>query len=212
MFYVPSRLKTSNLRNLRILGLRVNLETSTEGPSMSLWQGSRWTTRQSQSTPQLQVGRLSLSGNSSAATSTVSLVSSSSAGNVTPPRRPLNQLNLRLEQRRNSTSRSKTGEVVKSDHDPLKTLVGILGEIPQETRTEEFAEEANLEMKTAKVDAGGKTLEAWLDELEKGKLSRLSKDIARRISPALTVTNLRNECTQSIHGIADVNHSRSRFL
>jgi len=101
---------------------------------------------------------------------------------------------------------------VKSDHDPLKTLVGILGEIPQETRTEEFAEEANLEMKTAKVDAGGKTLEAWLDELEKGKLSRLSKDIARRISPALTVTNLRNECTQSIHGIADVNHSRSRFL
>jgi hypothetical protein len=32
-----------------------------------------------------------------------------------------------------------------------------------------------------KVDAAGKTLAAWLEELEKDKLAKLSKDIEQRI-------------------------------
>ena len=101
---------------------------------------------------------------------------------------------------------------MKADHDPLKTLIGILGEIPQERQTEEVGEEAIIEKKRAKVDAGGNTLESWLNELEKDKLSRLSKDIERRISSFLIMTNPRNKCPEPIHGIADVNQRRSRFV
>src|SRR5437667_11417722 len=89
---------------------------------MSLWQGTRWTQRGNQSVPAPRT----LSVNSSAATSTVSLVSSSSGGGA--PRRPLTQLNLRQERR---SSSNKTVESTKLDHDPIKTLSGILGELPE---------------------------------------------------------------------------------
>jgi hypothetical protein len=154
---------------------------------MSLWQNTRWTQRQNQSTPTiLSNPRTSLSGNSSAATSTVSLVSSNSS-NV-PPRRPLNQLNLRQDRRSNSIPRSKLVEPSKSDHDPVKTLIGILGELPdseivaqEPTEGKEEEKQEGVGQKMEKVDAAGKTLAAWLEELEKDKLTKLSKDIEQRI-------------------------------
>ena len=91
---------------------------------MSLWQGRSWTHRSN-----LSGGhgpRTSISGNSSAAASNVSLVSSSS-GNA--PRRPLNALGLRRD-RSISVPPVKPVETVNSDHDPLKALMGILGEVP----------------------------------------------------------------------------------
>ena len=155
---------------------------------MSLWQNTRWTQRQNQSTPTiLSNPRTSLSGNSSAATSTVSLVSSNSS-NV-PPRRPLNQLNLRQDRRSSSITRSKLVEPSKSDHDPVKTLIGILGELPDteivaleptEGKEEDKKKDA-VGQKMERVDAAGKTLAAWLEELEKDKLAKLSKDIEQRI-------------------------------
>ena len=155
---------------------------------MSLWQNTRWTQRQHQSTPPLLSNpRTSLSGNSSAATSTVSLVSSTSS-NV-PLRRPLNQLNLRQDRRSNSITRNKPAEPSKSDHDPVKALSGILGELPEtQTATEEAGdgkqedEKEPVGLKLERVDVGGKTLAAWLEELEKDKLTKLTKDIEQRIS------------------------------
>ena len=156
---------------------------------MSLWQNTRWTQRQNQSTPAiLSNPRTSLSGNSSAATSSVSLVSSNSS-NVSP-RRPLNQLTLRQDRRSNSITRNKPVETSKSDHDPVKALIGILGELPEPQtaaqepaeRTEEEEKKEPVEQNPGKVDAGGKTLAAWLEELEKEKLTKLSKDIEQRIS------------------------------
>jgi hypothetical protein len=81
-------------------------------------------------------------------------------------------------------------EPSKSDHDPVKTLIGILGELPDteivaQEPTEGKEEEEKKEVvgqKTEKVDAAGKTLAAWLEELEKDKLAKLSKDIEQRIS------------------------------
>ena len=158
---------------------------------MSLWQNTRWTQRQHQSTPPLLSNpRTSLSGNSSAATSTVSLISSTSS-NV-PPRRPLNQLNLRQDRRSNSITRNKHAEPSKSDHDPVKALIGILGELPEmQTATEEAGdgkqkdETEPVGLKLERVDVGGKTLAAWLEELEKDKLTKLTKDIEQRISCAV---------------------------
>jgi hypothetical protein len=57
----------------------------------------------------------------------VSLVSSNSG---TTPRRPLNALGIRQERRSTSIPPGKPTESAKSDHDPLKTLAGILGEAP----------------------------------------------------------------------------------
>jgi hypothetical protein len=92
---------------------------------MSLWQGRSWTNR---SNPSAGHGpRTSISGNSSAAASNVSLVSSSS-GNA--PRRPLNALGLRQERRSTSVPPVKPVETVKSDHDPVKALIAILGDVP----------------------------------------------------------------------------------
>ena len=80
-------------------------------------------------------------------------------------------------------------ESSKSDHDPVKTLIGILGELPDteivaqeptEGKEEENKKEA-VGQKMEKVDAAGKTLAAWLEELEKDKLAKLSKDIEQRI-------------------------------
>lgn len=80
-------------------------------------------------------------------------------------------------------------EPSKSDHDPVKTLIGILGELPDtervaqepiERKEEEKKKEA-VGKKLEKVDAAGKTLAAWLEELEKDKLAKLSKDIEQRI-------------------------------
>jgi hypothetical protein len=94
---------------------------------MSLWQGPRWTHRSNQSVSGLHGQRPSLSGNSSAGASTVSLVSSAS-GNA--PRRPLNALGIRQERRSSSIPPARPIESAKSDHDPVKTLIGILGEAP----------------------------------------------------------------------------------
>jgi hypothetical protein len=38
---------------------------------------------------------------------------------------------------------------------------------------------------TKKGDAGGKTLEEWLEELEKKKSNRLSRDMDKRTSPPI---------------------------
>jgi hypothetical protein len=176
---------------------------------MSLWQNTRWTQRQNQSSPTiLSNPRTSLSGNSSAATSTVSLVSSNSS-NV-PPRRPLNQLNLRQDRRSNSIPRSKLVEPSKSDHDPVKTLIGILGELPDSeivaqgpTEGKEEEKQEGVGQKMEKVDAAGKTLAVWLEELEKDKLTKLSKDIEQRIPLLqLNCNNDRNHGIKSVRGIA----------
>jgi hypothetical protein len=147
---------------------------------MSLWQGTRWTQRANQSTPGIHAPtRTPLSGNSSAATSTVSLASSNSS---TAPRRPLNQLNLRQEKRSNSIPRVKPIETTKSDHDPVQTLAGILGELPDspvhEPEKEKDSSSAVEGMR--KIDAGGRTLQNWLEELEKDKSKKLATDIEQR--------------------------------
>ena len=148
---------------------------------MSLWQGTRWTQRPNQSTLSVTASRASLSVNSSAAASTASLISSNSESG---PRRPLNQLNLRLDRRSSSIPHIKQANTAKTDHDPVKVLVGILGELPdtsiQEQETQNIQDPASGQGK--KIDAGGKTLASWLEELEKDKLNKLSKDIDRRIS------------------------------
>jgi hypothetical protein len=92
---------------------------------MSLWQGRSWTHRSNLSSSTGHGPRNSISGNSSAAASNISLVSSSS-GNA--PRRPLNALGLRQERRSTSVPPAKPVDTVRSDHDPLKALSGILGE------------------------------------------------------------------------------------
>ena len=80
-------------------------------------------------------------------------------------------------------------EPSKSDHDPVKTLIGILGELPDteivaleptEGKEEDKKKDA-VGQKMERVDAAGKTLAAWLEELEKDKLAKLSKDIEQRI-------------------------------
>jgi hypothetical protein len=144
---------------------------------MSLWQQARWNQRPNQPGSPSGPSRPSLSVNSSAAASTVSLMSSNS-GNA--PRRPLNTLNLRQERRSNSIAAP-----VKSDHDPVKALIGILGELPdgQDPLSCGLPEVVPAERK---VDAAGKTLEEWLEELEKDKSSRLSKEMERRIPPLTT--------------------------
>ena len=150
---------------------------------MSLWQGRSWTHRSnlSGSASGGHVPRTSISGNSSAAASNVSLVSSSS-GNLPPPRRPLNALGLRQERRSISIPPvvKQVETTVKSDHDPLKTLTGILGEVPSSEG--QASEDGNAVEEATKVDAGGKTLAAWLEELEKDKLDRLQKVIDQRTS------------------------------
>lgn len=79
-------------------------------------------------------------------------------------------------------------ESSKSDHDPVKTLIGILGELPdteivaqEQTEGKEEEKREVVGQKMEKVDAAGKTLAAWLEELEKDKLAKLSKDIEQRI-------------------------------
>jgi hypothetical protein len=149
---------------------------------MSLWQGSHWTRRPSQSTPAIHVSRPSLSGNSSAAASTVSLLSTSSGS---APRRPLNQLNLRQKRRSSSIPRGNAVGSVKSDHDPVKTLIEILGDVPDSPTPEGEPQEDKVDVgpelrESQKADAGGKTLDAWLEELEKNKLASLSKDVEQR--------------------------------
>lgn len=150
--------------------------------AMSLWQGPRRSQRPSQSTPPVHIPRPSLSGNSSAAASTVSLLSTSS-GNA--PRRPLNQLNLPQRRRSGSFSLNKLVESVKSDHDPVKTLLEILGDVPgspvQEGEPQGDEDSAVPELQeSTKGDARGKTLGSWLEELEKNKLAALSKDVEQR--------------------------------
>lgn len=73
---------------------------------------------------------------------------------------------------------------MKSDHDPLKALIGILGEVPSGSAGQAVSEDGERKSaeETAKVDAGGKTLAAWLEELEKDKLDRLQKVIDQRMS------------------------------
>jgi hypothetical protein len=74
---------------------------------------------------------------------------------------------------------------VKSDHDPVKTLIGILGDLPEGEKRdllEERKQGSEERLVTARADAGGKTLEGWLEELERDKLDRLSRDIERRVS------------------------------
>lgn len=93
---------------------------------MSLWQGTRWSHRPNPSASSIHTPRLSFSGNSSAATSTISLTSSN--GGATPPRRPLNALGLRQDTRSSGQPPSRTIETTKTDHDPVKALLGILGE------------------------------------------------------------------------------------
>lgn len=174
---------------------------------MSLWQGTRWTQRQNQS-PAIHGPRTSLSGNSSAATSTVSLVSSNS-GTAPAPRRPLNQLNLRQEGRSNSISRAKPVDAAKADHDPVKALTGILGELPESSAVQEpdvIKDGASAVQGKRKIDAGGRTLEKWLEELEKDKLNKLSKDIEQRMTTYDTA-NRRNYCVKPISGTSDINHS-----
>jgi len=146
---------------------------------MSLWQGTRWTQRANQSTPGIHVPtRTPLSGNSSAATSTVSLASSNSS---TVPRRPLNQLNLRQEKRSNSIPLVKPTETAKLDHDPVKTLAGILGELPESPVQEPEKKDSSSAVEDKqKIDAGGRTLQNWLEELEKDKLKKLTTDIEQR--------------------------------
>jgi hypothetical protein len=73
--------------------------------------------------------------------------------------------------------------VLKSDHDPVKVLITILGEVPEQQPESEQEGKADVRgTRVVRADAGGRTLEAWLEELEKDKLSRLSKDIERRKS------------------------------
>ena len=148
---------------------------------MSLWQGTRWQHRQNQPGPAVQQSRPSLSGNSSAGASTSSLLSTSSGGG---PRRPLNPLNLRQERRSNSIPRAKAADAVKSDHDPVKILIGILGEAPGSTVEVESSAETDVETTKIKrkVDAGGKTFGEWLEELELDKSTKLSKAIEERRS------------------------------
>ena len=152
---------------------------------MSLWQGTRWTHRANQSTPPVPAPRPSLSVNSSAAASTVSLISSNSGSGQS--RRPLSQLNLRQERRNSSIPHIKQVDTTKTDHDPVKALVGILGELPdtsiQEQDTQNNQDVVSGAGKGKKIDAGGKTLASWLEELEKDKLNKLSKDIDQRTSP-----------------------------
>src|SRR5947207_3583686 len=135
---------------------------------MSLWQRTRCTQRPNQPTPTVSAPRTSLSAHSSAATSTVSLISSNSGSS---PRRPLNQLNLRQEKRSSSIPLIKSVDTAKSDHDPVKALVGILGEIPdtpiQEQESQDDPGEASGARQGKKIDAGGKPLANWLEELEK---------------------------------------------
>ena len=152
---------------------------------MSLWQGTRWTQSGNQSVPAPRT----LSVNSSAATSTVSLVSSSSGGGA--PRRPLTQLNLRQERR---SSSNKTVESTKLDHDPIKTLSGILGELPELSMQNQGNEEKEkIEVgPEKKVDVGGRTLADWLEDLERNKLVKLSKDIEQRMSKCNYVVDRRN--------------------
>lgn len=73
---------------------------------------------------------------------------------------------------------------MKSDHDSVKALIGILGEAPEgENRDSlEQGKPGTDALVTARGDAGGMTLAGWLEELEKDKLDRLSKDIERRVS------------------------------
>jgi hypothetical protein len=78
---------------------------------------------------------------------------------------------------------------VKSDHDPVKALIGILGEVSggsEKPMLEEGTQGTDSAL-SARADAGGKTLEGWLEELEKGKLDRLSRDIERRVSRLSTL-------------------------
>src|SRR5579862_8421807 len=128
---------------------------------MSLWQGTKWSHRQTPSASGIHGPRLSFSGNSSAAASQISLTSSNSGAGT--PRRPLNALGFRREGGRSSSQPpSRTVENIKTDHDPVKTLAGILGEsVPlneDNTFTTAMAQ---------KADAGGKTLSDWLETLEK---------------------------------------------
>ena len=144
---------------------------------MSLWQGTRWTHRANPSAPAIH--RPTPSGSSSAAASTSSLLST---GSGTSPRRPLNQFNLRQE-RSGSVPRSKPTDVPKSDHDPLKTLIGILGETPESQDQVLQLEKDGKAVSQQKADAGGKMLTEWLEELEKDKLEKLSTVVERRLYP-----------------------------
>jgi hypothetical protein len=179
---------------------------------MSLWQGARWTQRPSQSFPSVPAPRTPLSVNSSAATSTVSLISSNSGSG---PRRPLNPLNLRQERRSNSIPLIKQVETAKTDHDPVETLVGILGELPdtsiQEHETQHPPHVASGAGQGKKFDAGGKTLASWLEELEQDKLSNLSKDIDRRISTESNA-NCRNNCIKSVRRTTNVYYCTPTFF
>jgi hypothetical protein len=67
----------------------------------------------------------------------------------------------------------------------MKALIGILGELPdgQDPLSSRLTKVVSAEKK---VDAGGKTLEEWLEELEKDKSTRLSKEMERRIPPLTT--------------------------
>jgi hypothetical protein len=147
----------------------------------SLWQGTRWSHRQPPSGLNVHASRPSVSGTSSAAASTSSLLS---VGSGPPtPRRPLNAFNLQQERRSDSLPRARPpdGFGVKIDHDPVKTLAGILGEVP---RTETSIPSQKMEY-GKRADAGGRTLYAWLEELEKDKPADLTRVIRERIASRL---------------------------
>jgi hypothetical protein len=88
----------------------------------------------------------------------------------------------------------------KSDHDPVKVLTGILGELPDSSVEDQEVQKNTSEVEKRKIDVRGKTLESWLEELEKGKLSKLSRDIERRIFITNDKANARNHGPKSVSG------------
>jgi hypothetical protein len=143
---------------------------------MSLWQGTKWSHRQTPSASAINPPRLSFSGNSSAATSQSSFAAGGSGAGT--PRRPLNALGIRQEGRSNSQPPSRSVEITKPSHDPVKTLLAILGEDPA---VKEEEDSSTLADQSQKADAGGKTLAEWLEELEKEESNKLSTVIDKRL-------------------------------
>ena len=153
---------------------------------MSLWQGgNRWTHRPNQLPA---ASRTPQSGNSSAAASTVSLLSTNGA--VTPRQPSNSRLSSRQDGRRSSSlsQQRKTVDGGKSsDHDPLQTLSGIFGEHVDlhVGETKDQVVQLTGEGGGEKANAEGKTLSEWLEALTKDDPGRQSSIIAKRIYTAV---------------------------
>jgi len=151
---------------------------------MSLWQGgNRWTHRPNQLPA---ASRTPQSGNSSAAASTVSLLSTN--GTLTPRQPSNSRLSSRQDGRRSSSlsQQRKTVDGGKSsDHDPLQTLSGIFGEQVDLHVGETKVQVQLTGERGEKGNAEGKTLSEWLEELTKDDSGRQSSIIAKRIYTAV---------------------------